>query len=559
MISIFTVQAQATLQEDPNAQTLLVLNQISGQLSGLNTAVPLNTTTLSIDAFSPPHAAVILNTIWILALALSLIAAFGAITVQQWLRRIPVPLHMSTRRTVRLRQFRWMGLQVWQVHSIVAFLPVILQVSLVLFLVGFLYLFAAISLAVLRAFAILTGVALLLYLITAIVPVFWPSSPYKSPLVPLLVIIVRAVAVPLVVLALSCTIACTYVLAGFLHCVRFVIAHTCGGSLSSYRFIGGVVSFRSTLEGWLKRWTSFRRSDFTDLEQLWTSREHGAVSGRERELEGAAVAWAPHAIRPSLLQHAKPCLSTLAQEHKTRSALEWAGLHLGNFSWHDLHDYSRYSLVNPRIVQRVGEDGGEFAKRYRDLLLGALPKDWSQDSYVMLQDPAIPGILILLLETLKIPGQARFDPEQNGILVSFTRLLMAICAAQVEDPNAEMPASHYATNAARIPTSLLFSCCREGGYVFDRQGTFMHFAGTARTDGGGYRGYRCPELGSPPVDWSRCSGGRHGQSTRPEHGRARARLQRYCPTCHQTAADAPCRRRNKAAVPLALRRPRSLP
>lgn len=474
VITVFAVKAQELLQADPDETSVILLSQIASQLSifttgNLSAFAPPSQVPITSIPFSPSQIAVTVNILWVISLALSVLVAFFSITIQQWLRRVPVPRQISIREAIRLRQFRYIGLRTWHVQTIISFLPAVLQVSVVLFLVGLICLVQSLNHSVLLALAIVLGIALFFYVVSAVVPAVLPGSPYKSLFLPLVLIVARAVIVPLVLFALLFLIGTTYILGPFFSLVRLALSLMCRGNGGSYAIVGAIISFRTTLVSWLRRWMGFRVSDFTDLEQFWSAREQSAMSGRVSDLDGAAVSWAPYGIPQLRLQQVTPCFPDLNRLDRTQSALEWAGLYLGDFGGHDLHDYSRYSLINPKMLSRVQTDGGAFAQQHRDLLLDVLPKDWSSFDY-MQDDPAIAGLLILLLETLKAPGGEHFDVRQSGFSVTFARLLMAIRDSQVRDENADLPVSHFATSSARIPTSLLFTCCEAGNYSFDRQG-----------------------------------------------------------------------------------------
>ncbi|KAJ3556464.1 hypothetical protein NM688_g2017 [Phlebia brevispora] len=196
IISVFTVHAQGLLHEDPEAQSVELLALIASLLASPE-PTSINPI-LDPPAFSPPMVAVKINTLWVISLTLTLIVAFFAITVQQWLRRIPTLRQQSIRECIRQRQFRYLGLRSWQVHTIISLLPAILQIAVVLFLVGLLYLLQSLNHGILVAYAIVAGIALLLYLVSAVLPAILPESPYKSLFVPTVLAITRAVAVPIV-------------------------------------------------------------------------------------------------------------------------------------------------------------------------------------------------------------------------------------------------------------------------------------------------------------------------------------------------------------------------
>lgn len=469
-IGIFAVNAQQLLSEDPQETSIILLSQIVSLLASPNTQAVIPATDF-LPTFSPSEVGVKINTLWVISLTLSLIVAFFAIAVQQWLQRVPVLRQLSIRESVRQRQFRYLGLRSWQVHTIISFLPAVLQVAIVLFLVGLVYLLQALNHSVLVAYTIVVGIALLLYLVSAIVPAIIPQSPYKSLFLPAVLAIIRAVAVPLVLLILGILLIGTYILGPFFSLVRMLLSCTTSGRWGSYWLVGAIVSFRTTLKVWARRWTSFTVSDLADLDRFWAFRERSAMwtPRRAAQLDRAALAWAPWAVPQTDLDGVAPCFRDLEPYERTRAALEWAGMHLGNFGWHDLHDYSQYSFVNPAMLPRVSADGGVFARQHRQFLLNALPRSWAGGNY-MNHDPAISGILTLLFETVKDPETQHLDDAQAQFLAELTGLLVDVRNSQLPTEDVELPVAHFATTAARIPTSLLFECCALGKHTFTRQG-----------------------------------------------------------------------------------------
>ncbi|KAI0698824.1 hypothetical protein C8Q76DRAFT_633950, partial [Earliella scabrosa] len=148
VLTAFNVQSYTLLTPDPQDRLLDTLQQISAQLGSLSFSVNpsfVNSTTPAIiqTPVPPPQAprsAVWLNTLWFSSLIFSLSAASIGIMVKQWLNEYSAGLSGSSRQTARLRQQRLNSLIKWRVGSIVAILPVLLQIALVLFFSGLLIL-----------------------------------------------------------------------------------------------------------------------------------------------------------------------------------------------------------------------------------------------------------------------------------------------------------------------------------------------------------------------------------------------------------------------------------
>lgn len=111
-----------------------LLSDISLQLSqlGLQPTNRLQSPT----EFQASASDIRLNTLWFLSLVLSLVIASLAIFVKQWLREYLNWECSSATERLRLRHIRYQGLLRWRVFEIAAFLPFLLQLSLLLFLIG---------------------------------------------------------------------------------------------------------------------------------------------------------------------------------------------------------------------------------------------------------------------------------------------------------------------------------------------------------------------------------------------------------------------------------------
>lgn len=174
VVTTFNVQYYATLQPSSGTQVLL---RMSSDLKN-----PIHVTTLSSTSDSAvPVSTVIINTLWFLALVLSLSAASVGISVKQWLSCYIPPETITSHQRTRLWHHRQLGLRKWRVPAIVSVLPVLLQLALLLFLVGLVVLLWTLN--IVSAIVVMVPVAILMILlgITSIIPTFAPECPYKSP------------------------------------------------------------------------------------------------------------------------------------------------------------------------------------------------------------------------------------------------------------------------------------------------------------------------------------------------------------------------------------------
>ncbi|KAI0782802.1 hypothetical protein C8Q75DRAFT_490416 [Abortiporus biennis] len=101
--------------------------------------------------------------------------------VKQWLREYLSGDYASSRTRARIHQFRYRGLTTWRVFEIMAFLPTLLQISLILFLVGLIDFLRLVHTGVAAVISVTVGIWLFVYVSTTFLPTLVPDCPYKSP------------------------------------------------------------------------------------------------------------------------------------------------------------------------------------------------------------------------------------------------------------------------------------------------------------------------------------------------------------------------------------------
>lgn len=131
------------LQADPNQQTNEILLQISARLG--NDSSGLNQSSYSSDniaqtfpssKFQAAPSAIAVNVLWFSSLICSLGTASIAILVLKWFQEYLAQGSDEVRENTRIRQFRFDRLKSWRVDILMSLLPLLLQMSLVLFFAG---------------------------------------------------------------------------------------------------------------------------------------------------------------------------------------------------------------------------------------------------------------------------------------------------------------------------------------------------------------------------------------------------------------------------------------
>ncbi|KAK7685871.1 hypothetical protein QCA50_011218 [Cerrena zonata] len=185
VITAFIIESYKALQQQPEDTTNQILLHLSVQIASLtvsgnfvNSTIPSFTT----PSFIPIKHSVLINTLWLLSLVFALITASLGILVKQWLHELMARDTQDPRQQVKIRFFREVGVQKWQVFEIAAALPLLLQLALFLFFIGLSAFLHDLNPVVTW---VVTGVMilwLLFYLFTTLAPAFSSQCPYKTPM-----------------------------------------------------------------------------------------------------------------------------------------------------------------------------------------------------------------------------------------------------------------------------------------------------------------------------------------------------------------------------------------
>jgi len=164
-------------------QNVAILDQISQQISSFAPQVSIpSTPPPPFPDFQPSASDIRINVFWFMALIFSLLTAFLAILVQQWVRdymdvfqRYSDPL-----KSARLRQYLHEGCEGWYMPVVAESVPGLLHVSLFLFFVGLCDSVFNINTTVGISTTIPIGISGLLYIFMTFAPIIYPQSPYQN-------------------------------------------------------------------------------------------------------------------------------------------------------------------------------------------------------------------------------------------------------------------------------------------------------------------------------------------------------------------------------------------
>ncbi|KAG9089970.1 hypothetical protein FRC06_001280, partial [Ceratobasidium sp. 370] len=176
----FVIESAENLKQDPAENAAASMLVAVSMLRAIAGGHPVNSTSQDNSnpaEFTPPFAAVCVNTLWFLSLSLGVSVSLVAMLAKQWCYsymsgRTGQP-HVQARR----RQRRLDGLERWKMTEILAFLPTLMHCSLSLTI----YLWN-IHTTVAIPVLVITALTVIFYAATTILPVGNAYCPYSTPL-----------------------------------------------------------------------------------------------------------------------------------------------------------------------------------------------------------------------------------------------------------------------------------------------------------------------------------------------------------------------------------------
>ncbi|KAJ1304272.1 hypothetical protein OPQ81_005432 [Rhizoctonia solani] len=180
----FVVESSKNLEPDPaaiSAATLQEISQILKAISNNQSGASLPQSSNEAD-FKPSAAAIWVNALWFLSLALSVSVSLATMLAKQWCYSYMSGRAGQPHIQARTRQRRLEELERWKMPEILAILPVFMHLSLFLFFIGLVihlwdtHVGVAIPVLATTAF---TGT---FYATTTMLPITYELCPYATPL-----------------------------------------------------------------------------------------------------------------------------------------------------------------------------------------------------------------------------------------------------------------------------------------------------------------------------------------------------------------------------------------
>ncbi|KAF5333028.1 hypothetical protein D9758_017222 [Tetrapyrgos nigripes] len=124
-----------------------------------------------------------INGLFFASLSLSLATALLSVLVKQWLQAYTLSLPTgNAQERAKIRQFRYLGFEMWKVPEIIGLLPIILHASLGLFMAGLSVYVSELHESLCWIVVSVTGISFLMYFGSIIIPVIHIQCPYRVPI-----------------------------------------------------------------------------------------------------------------------------------------------------------------------------------------------------------------------------------------------------------------------------------------------------------------------------------------------------------------------------------------
>ncbi|KAJ3858570.1 hypothetical protein EV359DRAFT_52068, partial [Lentinula novae-zelandiae] len=190
VITSFIITTISSLQPDySQIAAILLVEQVqllraAGNSTAIN-AIPKSSVDLG-NASVDTHDLWI-NGLFLASLSLALVTALLSVLVKQWLQAYSSISAGNAKQRAMIRQFRYDGLVKWKVPEIVGALPLILHMSLALFLIGLSLYFSVLHSSLSWIVVTVTSLAFTCYFGSVLIPQLWIECPYKIPLLFILI------------------------------------------------------------------------------------------------------------------------------------------------------------------------------------------------------------------------------------------------------------------------------------------------------------------------------------------------------------------------------------
>ncbi|CAE6414928.1 unnamed protein product [Rhizoctonia solani] len=181
VLTAFLANSTSLLGPDQADISIKLLLSIAQSQQRIESGIPNSSLSpVTIPQFNPSASARWINILWFLSLVLSLGAAMVAMLAKEWLNWFVIYRTAAPRRFSLERQNRFEGLQWWRAVGLVDFIPTILHVSLLLFILGLIVRLWIIDRIVASVVTAVSAAFALFYVGTVLFGALYEPCPFKA-------------------------------------------------------------------------------------------------------------------------------------------------------------------------------------------------------------------------------------------------------------------------------------------------------------------------------------------------------------------------------------------
>ncbi|CAL1698827.1 unnamed protein product [Somion occarium] len=179
VVAAFVIDSYKSLQPDPASLSANLLAQIVLHLNGTEAVQAAGWSTSSTST-QPSTNDIVVNVLWFTSLSCALVTASLGIFIKQWVRDYLDWDCSSSQERIRVRHFRYEGLLQWRIFGICAFLPVLLQLAILLFLVGLALFLHPLNAVVAWAVSVGLIIWVIVLIVFGVAPFLSANCPYRN-------------------------------------------------------------------------------------------------------------------------------------------------------------------------------------------------------------------------------------------------------------------------------------------------------------------------------------------------------------------------------------------
>ncbi|KAL1744709.1 hypothetical protein HDZ31DRAFT_37990 [Schizophyllum fasciatum] len=185
VVTTFVAQSSQALDPDYAQITASLMYELTRMQRAIATGIPIGDvphSEYSLDSETHTVTDLWVNGLWLTSLVFSLSTAFMSVLAKQWLQHFIAITGGTARDRAYVRQYRLWSFERWNVPFIIGFLPVLLNIALLLFLGGLAVYVTPMNATISYAIISFSAVIFLAYTITIVLPIVVPHCAYKTPI-----------------------------------------------------------------------------------------------------------------------------------------------------------------------------------------------------------------------------------------------------------------------------------------------------------------------------------------------------------------------------------------